>query len=31
VHTYNEYVTVDGLIDNTKIYALFLMDLLGTA
>jgi acetylornithine deacetylase/succinyl-diaminopimelate desuccinylase family protein len=31
VHTYNEYVTVDGLIDNTKVYALFLMDLLGTA
>lgn len=30
-HTYDEYVTVDGLIDNTKIYALFLMDLLGTA
>ena len=31
VHTYNEHVTVDGLIDNTKVYALFLMDLLGTA
>lgn len=30
-HTYDEYVTVNGLIDNTKIYALFLMDLLGVA
>jgi acetylornithine deacetylase/succinyl-diaminopimelate desuccinylase family protein len=30
-HTYDEYVTIDGLIDNTKIYALFLMELLGTA
>jgi acetylornithine deacetylase/succinyl-diaminopimelate desuccinylase-like protein len=30
-HTYDEYVTIDGLIDNTKIYALFLMELLGTS
>jgi acetylornithine deacetylase/succinyl-diaminopimelate desuccinylase-like protein len=29
-HSYDEYVTIDGLIDNTKIYALFLMKLLGT-
>ena len=29
VHTYDEYVTIDGLIDNTKIYALLMMDLLG--
>jgi succinyl-diaminopimelate desuccinylase len=28
-HSYDEYVTIDGLIDNTKIYALFLMELLG--
>lgn len=30
-HTYNEYVTVDGLIDTTKAYALIMMDLLGVA
>ncbi len=30
-HSYDEYATVDGLIDTTKVYALFLMDLLGTA
>lgn len=30
-HTYNEYVTIDGLIDTTKIYALTFMDLLGIA
>ena len=30
-HGYDEYATVDGLIDTTKVYALFLMDLLGTA
>jgi len=30
-HSYNEYVTIDGLIDNTKIYALLMMDLLGIA
>jgi acetylornithine deacetylase/succinyl-diaminopimelate desuccinylase family protein len=30
-HTYDEYITIDGLIDNTKIYALFFMDLLGIA
>lgn len=30
-HTYNEYVTIDGLIDTTKIYALTMMDLLGVA
>jgi acetylornithine deacetylase/succinyl-diaminopimelate desuccinylase-like protein len=29
VHTYDEYATIDGLIDNTKIYALFFMELLG--
>ena len=28
-HTYDEYITVDGLIDSTKIYALTMMDLLG--
>jgi len=31
LHTYNEYVTIDGLIDTTKIYALLMMDLLGVA
>jgi acetylornithine deacetylase/succinyl-diaminopimelate desuccinylase-like protein len=30
-HTYDEYVTIDGLIDNTKVYALLMMDLLGVA
>lgn len=30
-HTYDEYATIDGLIDNTKIYALLMMDLLGVA
>jgi acetylornithine deacetylase/succinyl-diaminopimelate desuccinylase-like protein len=30
VHTYDEYATVSGLIDNTKIYALLFMELLGT-
>jgi acetylornithine deacetylase/succinyl-diaminopimelate desuccinylase-like protein len=30
VHSYNEYATTDGLIDNTKIYALLFMELLGT-
>lgn len=30
-HSYEEFVTSDGLIDTTKVYALFLMDLLGTA
>lgn len=29
-HGYNEYATVDGLLDTTKIYALLLMELLGT-
>lgn len=29
LHTYNEYVTIDGLIETTKIYALLMMDLLG--
>ena len=29
-HTYDEYITVDGLIDSTKVYALTMMDLLGT-
>lgn len=31
VHSYDEYATVDGLLDTTKVYALFLMDLLGVA
>lgn len=30
-HTYDEYVTIDGLIDTTKVYALLMMDLLGVA
>ena len=30
VHSYDEYATTDGLIDNTKIYALMFMELLGT-
>ena len=30
-HTYDEFTTVDGLVDNTKIYALFFMNLLGIA
>lgn len=30
-HTYDEYVTIDGLIDSTKVYALLMMDLLGVA
>ena len=29
VHSYDEFATIDGLIDTTKVYALFLMDLLG--
>jgi acetylornithine deacetylase/succinyl-diaminopimelate desuccinylase family protein len=28
-HGYNEYITIDGLINNTKIYALLFTDLLG--
>jgi acetylornithine deacetylase/succinyl-diaminopimelate desuccinylase-like protein len=28
-HTYDEYITVDGLIDSTKVYALTMIDLLG--
>lgn len=28
-HSYDEYISIDGLIDNTKIYALLFMDLLG--
>lgn len=31
VHSYDEYATVDGLLDTTRVYALFLMDLLGVA
>ena len=31
VHAYDEFATTDGLIDTTKVYALFLMDLLGVA
>ena len=31
VHSYDEFATIDGLIDTTKVYALFLMDLLGIA
>ncbi len=31
IHTYDEYATIDGLIDNTKVYALLFMDLLGVA
>jgi len=30
-HSYDEFVTIDGLIDTTKVYALFLMDLLEVA
>ncbi len=30
-HGYNEYATIDGLMDTTKIYALLLMELLGSA
>jgi acetylornithine deacetylase/succinyl-diaminopimelate desuccinylase-like protein len=30
-HSYDEYATIDGLIDNTKIYALLMIDLLGIA
>jgi acetylornithine deacetylase/succinyl-diaminopimelate desuccinylase-like protein len=30
-HSYDEFATTDGLIDTTKVYALFLMDLLGVA
>ncbi len=29
IHTYDEYATISGLIDTTKIYALLMMDLLG--
>ena len=28
-HSYNEYVTIDGLMDTTKVFALLLIDLLG--
>ncbi len=30
-HTYDEYISIDALIENTKIYALLMMDLLGVA
>lgn len=30
-HTYDEYVTIDGLIDSTKVCAFLMMDLLGVA
>lgn len=30
-HSYDEYVTIDGLIDSTKVYAFLMMDLLGVA
>jgi len=30
-HTYDEYITIDGLLDTTKIYALSMMGLLGTS
>jgi acetylornithine deacetylase len=30
-HGYDEYATIDGLIDNSKVYAIVFMDLLGVA